>query len=88
MLPSTTHRQRSASRPRPEPHGSEAGASAPAPCRCQPWPAAGLYTFAGRSEPVTILGLEPHAEVRVLRADGSIGCVDQDRVRVVSAPLS
>lgn len=48
-------------------------------CRC-PWPAEAEYRIAGRVEPVIVLGLAPFGEVRVVRADGSIGRVAEHRV--------
>jgi hypothetical protein len=47
-----------------------------------PWPPQGEYRIAGTVEPITILSLEPHGEVRILRSDGSISRVSEHRVRL------
>lgn len=48
-----------------------------------PWPVAGEMWFGGRSEPVTVVGLEPDGEVRIIDAAGRIRRVLEERIRLV-----
>lgn len=47
-----------------------------------------MLWFAGRAEPVIVLGLADDDEVRVIRADGSIGRVSEYRIRLDRSDLS
>jgi hypothetical protein len=47
------------------------------------FPAPAKYTFAGRSEPVVVIGLAPRSELRIVDADGSFRSVAEHRIRLL-----
>lgn len=49
------------------------------------FPVAGTYRFAGRTEPIVVLGLAPRHELRILGSDGTFRTVAEHRVRLEAA---
>lgn len=57
-------------------------------CRCRPpWPARGLYRWAGREMPVIVLSVEASGDSWIIDAEGDVLAVDAYRIRIPPASL-